>query len=98
MKLARSLKIVSSLYPDCNITSAATAAMTNVRMAMVSLISIRDFTKPQPIQNRPRLNIGSANMRFHQSNSAGKANTSRRPSSGRFAQYVGDLALGAAAA
>ena len=36
-----------------------------------------DFTKPQPIQNRPRLNIGSANTRSHQSNSAGKANSSR---------------------
>ena len=61
----------------CSTTSAPTATMTSVRMAMVSSISMRDFTKPQPIQNRPRLNTGSANMRFHQSNSDGRANTSR---------------------
>ena len=52
----------------CSATSAPTAIMTNVRMTTVSLISIRDFKKPQPTQNRPRLNTGRANMRFHQSN------------------------------
>ena len=40
-----------------NVTSAATATMTNVRMATVSLISIRDPVKPQPIQNRPPVEL-----------------------------------------
>ena len=58
-------------------TSAPTAIMTNVRIAIVSLISIGDFDNPQPIEKRPRLNTGRANIRFHQSNSAGKSDTSR---------------------
>ena len=64
-------------------TKAVNVAITHSRIATESLTSVRDLATAPPTHKMPRLNSGRANMRFHQSSSAGNGMKSRRSEGAR---------------